>query len=184
MVFTFNENTETTFELPEYDLCINVPEGSVTQKTEMYIRPVLTGDFKLPPGCHQVSGIYQIECSEKLEKDISLRMGHYAVVDSQEEYANFSFYSASASTGPPYVFEKVESDSFVVDNMYASITLHHFCFFSYFWFGEKKLRYCSQMFYKIFNNGLCHIEMLFVVTENKHTLTKVNQYTVIVESIT
>ena len=70
---------------------VHVPEGSVTQTTKMYVRAVLTGDFKLPPGCHQVSGIYQIECSEKLDKDVTLKLGHYVVVDSQDEYADFSF---------------------------------------------------------------------------------------------
>ena len=171
-MFTFNE-TKATIELPVYNLCIHVPEACVTKSTKMFIRPVAAGDFKLPPDCMQVSGIYQIECSEKLDKDITLQLRHYAVVDSLEESANFNFYSADAFLGAPYVFKKVESDSFVIDNMSATITLRQLSFLSLFKFGSSVLQYSSRVFYKISYEPSCHIDMQIVVTKSEHAATEV-----------
>ena len=148
-----------------------MPEGSITQTTKMYVRPVLTGDFKLPSGCHQVSGIYQIECSEMLDKDVTLKLGHYAVVDSQDEYADFSFYSAIASTGPPYVFEKIESESFIMTDTFASVKLRHFCFYNILCCRRSKLKYCSQVFYK--TSSIVTIDMQFVVTKKEFACIQV-----------
>ena len=169
-MFTLNE-TEANIELPVYNLRIHVPEASVTKSTKMFIRPVAAGDFKPPPDCIQVSGIYQIECSEKLEKDITLQLRHYAVVDSQKEIANFSFHSADAFVGPPYVFKEVESDSVVIDNMSATITLRHFSFLSLF--GSAVLKYSCRLFYKISSEPPCHIDMQIVVTKSGHAATEV-----------
>ena len=171
-MFTFNE-TKATIELPVHNLCIHVPEACVTKSTKMFIRPVAAGDFELPLDCIQVSGIYQIECSEKLDKDITLQLRHYAVVDSLKESTNFSFYSADAFLGPPYVFKKVESDSFVIDNMSATIKLCKFSYVSVFESGSSVLRYCSQVFYKISSEPPCHIDMQIVVTKSEHAATEV-----------
>ena len=156
---------------------IEVPEGSLPagQTAELQANSVIDGDITFPPDLHQVSGIYQLNCSQELKKEATLHLGHHAVIDSDEECGDYSVYSADTSSEPPYVLEKEdEGSSFSISNIFASIKLRslHSKIVTIFCRRRPRQRYCSQVFYS--SVSIREIEMMFVITKDDATCKQVS----------
>ena len=156
---------------------IEIPEGSLPagQTAELQANSVIDGDITFPPDLHQVSGIYQLNCSQELTKEATLHLGHHAVIDSDEECADYSVYSADTSSKPPYVLEKEdEGSSFSISNIFASIKLRslHSKIVTIFCRRRPRQRYCSQVFYS--SATIREIEILFVITKDDATCKQVS----------
>ena len=175
-VYTFDTDKNNTFQSQKCDLRIDLPEGSLPagETAELQANSVIDGDITFPPDLHQVSGIYQLNCSQELKKEAILHLGHYAVIDSDEECADYSVYSADTSSKPPYVLKKDEGSSFSISNIFASFKLR--CIqskiFSIFCRRYPRQRYCSQVFHSL--ASIREIEMMFVITKDDATCKRVS----------
>ena len=176
-VFTIDAHKNNTFQSEKCALRIEISKGSLPagQTAELHANSVIDGDIKIPPGLYRVSGICQINCSQELQMEATLHLGHYAVIDSDEECGDYSVYSANTSSEPPYVLEKDEGSSFSISNIFASIKLR--CIqskiFSIFCRRCPRQRYCSQVFHSL--ASIREIEMLFVITKDDATCKQVSR---------
>ena len=175
--FTFIAHKNNTFQSQKCALRIEVPEGSLPagETAELQANSVIDGDITFPPDLHQVSGIYQLNCSQELKKEATLRLGHHAVIDADEECGDYSVYSADTSSKPPYMLEKEdEGSSFSISNMFASIKLRslHSKIVTIFCRRRPRQRYCSQVFFS--SASIREIEMMFVITKDDATCKQVS----------
>ena len=174
--FILNGDTACTLDWSDYDLHIEVPEGSLSpeQKIDICTKAIVAGDFKMPSDCYLVSGIYQIICPEMFSKKVTLHLSHAAFIDSEEEASHFRFYAARCSTGPPYEFKELKGGSFTAFNQHASIKV---CQFSYYSVGKKgkvpKQNYFSCLFYQLIT-PVIEWNVYFVVVKNDRIFTNVS----------
>ena len=138
----------------KYGLHIEFPKGSLPsgRTVELQVQAVVAGDFKLPPECCLVSGIYWINCSERFEKEVTLHLPHAAIVKSVEEASRFRIYAAKCSSGAPYQFKELAGSSVTPFSKSASIKLHQFSYFClgaiYNLLWSPRQRYYSKVYYK------------------------------------
>ena len=161
----------------EYGLHIEFPKGSLPsgRTVELQVQAIVAGDFKLPPECCLVSGIYWINCSERFEKEVTLHLPHAAIVKSVEEASRFRIYAAKCSSGAPYQFKELAGSSVTPFSKSASIKLHQFSYFGlgaiFSYFGGPKQRYYSKVCYKL--KGLHEWDMHFLVMKDEPSFRKV-----------
>ena len=170
--FTVTGDTAITLEWS--GLRLEIPESAlpVGRPTNLCIKAIVAGDFKLPQDFYLVGGIYQVSCKERLNKNVTLHLPHAAIIQTEDEATHFGFYTAECSNDPPYEFKKLEGGSFIPFRNSASIDLHHFsCLMT----GADILpnqRYLSQVFYK--SNSVKDWHMVFTITKDAHNFIKVS----------
>ena len=176
-MFSLTGDKKCTLEWPDYGVRIDVSEGSLPsgRKTNLCVKPIVAGDFRLPPNCYLVSSIYYISCPERFSKKVALHLPHAAIIESEEEASHFRFYAAKCSSGPPYQFKELRGGSFTPFSESACIELNQF---SYIVAGAKtppKQRYFSQVFYKL-KQPCSEWDMFFVIIKDDCAFQKVNYF--------
>ena len=120
-------------------VCLSVPEESLSSTEEpltLTIHPCFSGPFELPDDCESASPAYLIKHSRRVEfqKDITVKIHHYASLESEEDCDDMVFLSASSTpefrgSRPVYVFKEIEGVKGVFRPGYqvGEIALRHFC---------------------------------------------------------
>ena len=172
--FTITGDREYTLDWLEFGLRIEVPKGAIPagHTSDLHIKAIIAGNFKLPDDCYFVSGIYQITTSKPFKKNVTLHLQHAAVIESEEEASYFRFYSADSSNDPPYEFKEMNGGSFTPHSNSSTIDLQHF---SCLVVGANKSvnqLFLSQIFYK--SNSAKAWDMKFTITKNDPVFVKVS----------
>ena len=168
--FTITGDREYTLDWLEFGLRIEVPKGAIPagHTSDLHIKAIIAGNFKLPDDCYFVSGIYQITTSKPFKKNVTLHLQHAAVIESEEEASYFRFYLAD----PPYEFKEMNDGSFTPHSNSSTIDLQHF---SCLGVGANKSvnqLFLSQIFYK--SNSAIAWDMKFTITKNDPVFVKVS----------
>ena len=142
-------------------ITISVPEGTLREEdsTDLLIHPCISGPFELPAGYEPASPAYLVQLSRAvtMHKDVTVRMHHYADLQTEEDCEEMVFVSAShtpvdTQSGPVYRFKEVTGAwcIFRPRDPVGEITVQHFCCFGI-------CRRCRQRQRKAFHHSLfCH----------------------------
>ena len=97
------------------------------QKCTLRIRASLSGQYKLPPNCELVSGVYWVHCSVKLNKHVTLEVQHCGT-----QTGKLSFIRAESTKEPlaPYLFQILEGGEFPKGSTHGSIELSAFSLYA------------------------------------------------------
>ena len=136
----------TIDRLQDMGISISVPEGSLCPTEEpldLLIHPCFRGPFRLPKKYRSASPAYLIHHSKKtnFHKDITVRIHHYACLESEEDCEEMTFLSASSTpeyieshqdkgvVHPVYTFKKIRGANakFRPGDQVGEISLSHFC---------------------------------------------------------
>ena len=169
--FTITGDREYTLDWLEFGLRIEVPKGAIPagHTSDLHIKAIIAGNFKLPDDCYFVSGIYQITTSKPFKKNVTLHLQHAAVIESKEEASYFRFYSADSSNDPPYEFKEMNGGSFTPHSNSSTIDLQHF---SCLGVGANKS--VNQLFLSQIFNSAKAWDMKFTITKNDPVFVKVS----------
>ena len=120
-------------------ISISVPEGSLSPSEEpldLHIHPCFRGPFRLPKEYESASPAYLIRLSRKTDsqKDVTLKIIHYASLTCKEDCEDMAFFSASSTpefkgSELVYTFKKICGDkaTFRPGDQVGEISLRHFC---------------------------------------------------------
>ena len=124
----------------EAGIAISVPEQALSasvEPLELSVCPCFTGPFKLPEEYESASPAYLIQPSRRVEfqKKVTLRIQHYARLQSEEDCEKMVFLSASSTSecvdgsSPVYTFKEIQSAKgvFRPGDQQGEIALRHFC---------------------------------------------------------
>ena len=120
-------------------ISISVTEGTLREEdsTNLLIHPCFSGPFELPAGYEPASPTYLVQPSRAatIQKDVTVRMHHYADLQTEEDCEEMVLVSANhtpldTQSGPVYRFKEVSWARcvFKPKNPVGEITLRHFCF--------------------------------------------------------
>lgn len=123
--------------LDKHGISIFVPENSICSEEEisdMHIHPCFTGPFQLPDDYEPASPAYLICHKVHFQKDIIVRMCHYANLRSKADCEQMTFLTASSTpkyeeSKPVYHFKVNKAKGiFKPENQIGEIAIRHFCF--------------------------------------------------------
>ncbi len=128
-------SSEATISLmEEMGISIHIPEDSLCSSEDaldLVIRPCFSGPFLLPPNYVSASPAYLIHPSRpvKFQKEVTLRMHHYADLQEEEdcEDMNFLFASPTLNEDCVYTFKASGKGVFKPGDEVGEIALRHFC---------------------------------------------------------
>ncbi len=112
------------------------PQYSLSSKEAVvHIRPCFSGPFELPDGYESASPAYLILHNKMhFQKDIIIRIHHYANLQSEEDCEDMAFLSASSTPEyrnlhPVYTFKEIRGSKgvFKPGNQIGEVALRHFC---------------------------------------------------------
>ena len=106
------------------------------ESSDMSICPCFSGPFELPENYEPASPSYLIRHSMKdFQKDVTIRMHHYASLQSEEDCEDMEFLTASSTpeyreSRPVYTFKEIQGAKgiFKPGDKVGEISLRHFCF--------------------------------------------------------
>ena len=112
-----------TIELKGCGVKLHIPQDSLPagcQKCTLRIGASLSGQFKFPPNCELVSGVYWIHCPMKLTKNMTLEVQHCCTQTDK-----LTFVQADNTKEPlaPYLFQIQKGGKFPEGTTQASIEL-------------------------------------------------------------
>ena len=162
-------------------ISISVPEGSLNPSEEpldLHIHPCFHGPFRLPKKYESASPAYLIRHSKKtnFHKDVTVRIHHYACLESEEDCEEMTFLSASSTPEyieshqdegvihPVYTFKKIRGANakFRPGDQLGEIPLRHFCI----------IKACQGKRKRSIEDSSTEAE-----SEKKHNVTAHNPYT-------
>ena len=119
-------------------ISISVPQNSLSseeESSEMQIRPCFTGPFELPEDYEPASPAYLVHHNKTcFQKDITIKMHHYANLECEEDCEDMAFLSASSTpeyreSNPVYTFKETRGTKgvFKPGDQVGEISLRHFC---------------------------------------------------------
>ena len=126
-------------EPPHTGLSLSIPNktlSSTEKSVDLLIHPCFSGPFELPSGYEPASPAYLIELSRKVDilRDVTVRVHHYACLQSEEDCEEIAFLSASPipqyrEYGPVYIFKEIKKSKgvFSMKSQVGEIALRHFC---------------------------------------------------------
>ena len=136
----------TINRLQDLGISISVPEGSLgpsEEPVDLHIHPCFCGPFRLSQQYESASPAYLIHPSKKttFQKDITIRIHHYASIGSEEDCEEMAFFSASPTpeyieshqgkgvVHPVYTFKEIRgaNTKFRPGDPVGEISLSHFC---------------------------------------------------------
>lgn len=137
-------------ESPDAGISLSIPEGTLSPEEDgdFLIHPCFNGPFQFPTGYESVSPTYLLQPSRavKAQRDVTLRIHHYASLQSEEDCEEMAFFSASAtpqyrrqidpesyqqSASVSYIFKEMKPSkvvSFKPKDRVGEIAIRHFCF--------------------------------------------------------
>ena len=106
------------------------------ESSDISICPCFTGPFELPENYEPASPSYLIRHDMKdFQKDVTIRMHHYASLQSEEDCEDMAFLTASSTpeyreSRPVYTFKEIQGAKgiFKPGDQVGEISLRHFCF--------------------------------------------------------
>ncbi len=122
-------------ELSWSDLGVSViiPRNAVPHDHTVIIKvwPCLRGPFVPPEGYEFTSPVYLISPQFNFEKEVLLRLHHFAALST--DCSRMVFVSAPSSptfsgSNPQYLFRVFKKGQFESDSSIGSVSLMHFCF--------------------------------------------------------
>ena len=125
--------------LKNLGIYLSIPEDSLGPEDEpldLLICPCFCGQFELPRGYSSASPAYLIQPSRRVafQKDVIVRLKHYASLQNTKECKAMEFLSASSTptirdSGPVYKFRKMKGTqgTFQPRDQVGEILLRHFC---------------------------------------------------------
>ena len=122
--------------LEDMGIEITIPENSLKEPLELSIHPCFSGPFDLPHGYESASPAYLIKHSKKVDflKDVTVKIQHYACLQSEEDCEDMVFLSASSipqyrESSPVYVFREMQGEKgrFRPGDKVGEVSLRHFC---------------------------------------------------------
>ena len=128
----------TIDRLHDMGIAISVPESTITsdQSFDLHIQRCLRGPFKRPRKFTSASPVYLIYHGGKstFQKDLLIKIHHYACLRSEEDCGDMAFLSASSTPelrqqSYCYIFNKMPEAStmFEQGNPVGELSLRHFC---------------------------------------------------------
>ena len=122
-------------------ITLTIPENLLSPEEEpvtLLIHPCFCGAFELPDDYESASPAYLIKPSRrvKFQKNVAVKIQHYAYLESEKDCDNMAFLSASTApelrgSRPVYVFKKIlrvgAKEMFRPGSQEGEITLRHFC---------------------------------------------------------
>ena len=137
--WSWSTSKKATVGADAMGISISVPEGTLREEdsTDLLIHPCFSGPFELPAGYEPASPAYLVQPSRAatIHKDVTVRMHHYADLQTEEDCEEMVFVSASSTpldtqSGPVYRFKEVSGAKCVFrpKDPVGEITLRHFCF--------------------------------------------------------
>ena len=123
----FSSDKPLSVDWSKYGCRLQIPEDSIPQGEvgTLDIYAIYSGPFQFPQDSSPVSAYYFISLSHNLQKPAILELQHCYIINNDDDAAQLTFASATASTGPPYCFRPVDGGSFL-PGRYALI--HQKCF--------------------------------------------------------
>ena len=130
-------------------LSISIPKGVTTEKADLpiIIRPCFGGPFELPADYVSASPAYLVQLQSReqvtINKDVTVRIHHYADLQTEEDCEDMVFLSASLAPHKDYRFEKINGvcGLFRAGDSVGEIKLRHFCLIKVArWVGRKLRR--------------------------------------------
>ena len=120
--------------------------SSLKESVKFCIRPCFSGPFELPDQYESASPAYLIHHGKaEFQKDLTIRIQHYASLQSEEDYEDMVFLSASSipeyrGSQPIYTFKDIGGSKgvFKHGDQVGEITIRHFSFFK---IGKKRRRH-------------------------------------------
>ena len=130
----FSSDKPLSVDWDKYGCRLQIPEGSIPQGEvgTLDIYAIYSGPFQFPQDSSPVSAYYLISLSHDLQKPAILALQHCYIINNDDDAAQLTFASATASTGPPYRFRPVDGGSFL-PGRYAMIHQMCFSYFSVIW---------------------------------------------------
>ena len=115
-------------------ISLYVPKDRLNAELSIY--PCFTGPFELPDEYESASPAYLILHNKQLfQEDITVRIHHYANLQSEEDCADMVFLSASSApdyqdSHPVYTFKELVGSQgmFKPGDQVGEVLLRHFCF--------------------------------------------------------
>ena len=106
------------------------------ESSDISIRPCFSGPFELPENYEPASPSYLIRHNMKdFQKDVTIRMHHYASLQNEEDCEDMAFLTASSTpeyreSRPVYTFKEIQGAKglFKPGDQVGEISLRHFCF--------------------------------------------------------
>ena len=130
---------EKTIDLKEVGISLTIPENSlpsIDPSLQLEVQPCFSGSFELPQDVELVSPAYIVKSSRDIpfEKEVLVKIWHYANLESEEDCEDMVFLSASTTPEyredtPVYVFREIEGGLFRPgeEEPVGQIHLKHFC---------------------------------------------------------
>ena len=130
----------TIGDVEDMGISISVNQNTISLEEEssnlMSICPCLTGPFELPENYEPASPSYLIRHNIKdFQKDVTIRMHHYASLQNEEDCEDMAFFTASSTpeyreSRPVYTFKEIQGAKgiFKPGEQVGEISLSHFCF--------------------------------------------------------
>ena len=141
------EHTSKISRLEDMGIEITIPENSLKEPLKLFsIHPCFSGPFVLPHEYESTSPAYLIKHSKKVDflKDVTVKIQHYACLQSEEDCEDMVFLSASSipqyrESSPVYVFREIQGERgrFRPGDQVGEISLRHFCILK---IGKKRKR--------------------------------------------
>ena len=171
-------------EWPGYGFYIEVPDEALPPEVtaSVAVKIVFAGQFELPEGSQLISAIYWISSNKSFLKEVTINIQHCAVIESEEQCAEFKFIVAKCSQEVlPYKFKKMGKGLFNIHSQYAAIKVKQFSFFGLTgpWF--TRLSYMSLMFYKPITTN--KVNFVFVVVQENESYVQVNVATTLISPL-
>ena len=127
--------------LEEVGISLTFPENSLPSNeptVEVAIQPCFSGSFIMPDDVESMSPAYVIKPNRKItfQKDVVLKIRHYANLQTEEDCEDMVFLSASSTpeyrgSTPVYVFKEIKKARTLFrlgqDQPVGEILLKHFC---------------------------------------------------------
>ena len=148
-----NRITSSGATVESTGLSVSIPAGTLREEdsTDLLIRPCFSGPFELPAEYVSASPAYLIQLSGRvtIQKDVTIRMHHYANLKTEEDCEDMVFLSASSipqkdMSTMVYRFKRITGARilFRPGIPVGDITLRHFCLLKVArWIGRMSRHY-------------------------------------------
>ena len=137
----------------EIGLQFDIPPGAVPENKELDLSvwPCIKGPFQLPIGYELASPVFLISPSFQFSSSITLTMGHFSNLATEEDSQRMVFMSAPTTpfvrktdNSRWYQFGVFRKGVFSPHHEYSQVSLTHFCFASIGRKIERLFHYSSE----------------------------------------
>ena len=171
------------FASQDYGISLSVPPDALIQKNakRISVQPCVLGPFKYPEEYEALSAVYLITLQDGLEKDVELRVEHFARLGTEKQANQMTFLSASIpdrDSGKRVVeFRPVKRGKFTVHERHGALQLKQSC---YICIGTTKSSDTSKKWFHAFDHSF--VTVLHVASYSNTASTPVQRSTMVFSS--